>query len=297
MSKLVLTIKHNTWWIEVPIIPAASTLKHALVAPRWLCSLNPPRFVPVRREDHSAVRVRYRSHKVQVAISHDGPAYIGEEFPIDINITNEDDRELEVVLDVLLQPTEIDEAGAFMPGADRARCVLIMYLTVNYIAMDDQRSTSLLKAISCGVLAPGVSVLKKLHLTNAGAPGERVVDISVQSHSTAQPPVSPVSPVSPSAPQLVDRSETLRTLAVAAVRPLEVEYTVEYRRPTRPQPGISDLTTFDGGKRDETAAVEAVVTSTIVVVAPVGLVIQGVVLHRKVSVVRVDSRCTLAEAM
>ncbi|KAI0776280.1 Gryzun, putative trafficking through golgi-domain-containing protein [Trametes elegans] len=262
VSKVVLTIKHNTWWIEVPIIPAASTLEHALVAPRWLCSLDPPRFVPVRREDHSAVRVRYRSHKIQVAISHDGPAYIGEEFPIDINITNEDDRDLDVVLDVLLQPTEIDEA-------------------VNYIAMDDQRSTSLLKAISCGLLAPGVSVLKKLHLTNAGVPGERIVDISVQSHSTTQQPVSPVSPVSPSAPPLVDRSETLRTLAVAAVQPLEVEYAVEYRRPTRPQPGISDLTTFDGGNRDEAAAVEAVVTSTIVVVAPVGLVIEGVVLHRK----------------
>ncbi|KAI0359646.1 hypothetical protein OH77DRAFT_1587090 [Trametes cingulata] len=262
VSKLVLTIKENSWWIEVPITPQTSQLEHALTAPRWLCSVDPPRFVPIRREDHSAVRVRYRPHQVQVAISHDGPAYIGEEFPIEVNITNEDDRELDVVLDVLLQPTEVDEA-------------------VNYIAMDDQRSTSLLKGVACGVLSPGVSVLKKLYLTNAGAPGERVIDISVQSHSTAQPPVSPVSPVSPTAPSLVDKSETLRTLAVPAVQPIEVQHAVVYRRPTKPQPGLADLATFDGMERDEASAVEAVVTSTVAVVAPAGLMIESVVLHRK----------------
>ena len=108
----MFTIKESSWWIEVPIVPRAVQLEHALTAPRWLCSVDPPRFVPIRREDHTAVKVRWRSHRIQVAISHDGPAYIGEEFPIEINITNEDERELDVVLDVLLQPTEIDEAGA-----------------------------------------------------------------------------------------------------------------------------------------------------------------------------------------
>ena len=65
----------------------------------------------MRREDHAEVRVRYRTHRVDVAISHAGPAYLGEEFPIEIEITNSDDRELDVVVDVLLQPTDIDEAG------------------------------------------------------------------------------------------------------------------------------------------------------------------------------------------
>lgn len=111
VSKLVFTIKVNSWWIEVPIVPETTRLENALVAPRWLCSVDPPRFIPIRREDHSSVWVRHRPHQVEVAISHEGPAYIGEEFPIEINITNQDDRELEVVLDVLLQPTEIDEAG------------------------------------------------------------------------------------------------------------------------------------------------------------------------------------------
>ncbi len=158
---------------------------------------------------------------------------------------------------------------------------------VNHVAMDDQRSTSLLKAVACGVLAPGVSVLKKLYLANTGAPGERVIDISVQSHSTAQPPTSPVSPTTPAsatAPSLVDRSETLRTLAVPTVLPIEVEHAVTYRRPAKPQPGLADLMTFEGSQKDEAAAVEAVVTSIVSVVATSGLVVENVVLHRKVCV-------------
>ncbi|KAI0669705.1 Gryzun, putative trafficking through golgi-domain-containing protein [Trametes maxima] len=258
VTKIVFTIKQNSWWIEVPVIPAISSLEHALTAPRWLFSVDPPRFVPVRREDHSAVRIHYRNHyQVQVAISHDGPAYIGEEFPIDINIRNEDDRELDVVLDVLLQPTEIDEA-------------------VNYIAMDDQRSTSLLKAVACGVLTPGASILKRLHLTNAGAPGERVVD-----NLLPVSPKSPTSPASPGGPPLVDKTETLRTLTVAVVQPIEAAHAVVYRRPTKLLPGLLDLAMFEGDVRDEAAAMEAVVTSTVTVVAPAGLVIESVVLHRK----------------
>ncbi|KAH9889488.1 Gryzun, putative trafficking through golgi-domain-containing protein [Cubamyces lactineus] len=281
ISKLVFTIKESSWWIEVPIVPRAVQLEHALTAPRWLCSVDPPRFVPIRREDHTAVKVRWRSHRIQVAISHDGPAYIGEEFPIEISITNEDERELDVVLDVLLQPTEIDEA-------------------VNYVAMDDQRSTSLLKAVACGVLAPGSNVLKKLYLANDGAPGERIIDISVQSQSTAQPltqqqPTSPTSPTSPTAPPLLDKTETLRTLTIAAVDPVEIEHTVVYKRPTRPQPGLADLETFESGKRDEAAAVEAIVTSTLRVVAPSGLVIEGVTLHRQDNKLASVIDCSVAE--
>ncbi|KAI0753080.1 Foie gras liver health family 1-domain-containing protein [Daedaleopsis nitida] len=275
ISKLVLTIKERSWWIEVPIVPNASLPEHALTAPKWLCSVSPPRYVPMRREDHSSVRVRYRSHRVQVAIEHDGPAFIGEEFPIEINVTNQDDRELDFIIDVLLQPTELED-------------------TVNYISMDDQRSTSLIKTVACGILAPGVSVLKKLYLNNTGAPGERIVDISVQSQapsvssSGSTPPTSaPTSPTSPTSPiptdlvspPVVDRTETLRTLAISAVEPITVEHTSVYRRPTRPQPGLSDLQTFEG--QDEAAASEALVSSTFTIHAAAGLVIGRVALQRK----------------
>jgi len=37
-------------------------------------------------------------------------ALLDEEYPIVINVTNVDERYLDVVVDVLLQPTEVDEA-------------------------------------------------------------------------------------------------------------------------------------------------------------------------------------------
>jgi hypothetical protein len=55
--------------------------------------------------------VRYRPHRLQVSLTHQSPAYIDEEYPIVINIINDDYRALDVLIDILLQPTDIDEAG------------------------------------------------------------------------------------------------------------------------------------------------------------------------------------------
>jgi hypothetical protein len=46
-----------------------------------------------------------------VSLAHHSPAYLDEEYPIVISIINDDDRTLDVLLDILLQPTDIDEAG------------------------------------------------------------------------------------------------------------------------------------------------------------------------------------------
>jgi hypothetical protein len=55
--------------------------------------------------------VHYRPHKLRVSLTHQSPAYLDEEYPVVINIANDDYRTLDVVIDVLLQPTDIDEAG------------------------------------------------------------------------------------------------------------------------------------------------------------------------------------------
>ena len=57
--------------------------------------------------------VRLRPHSIHVSISHNVPAYIGEEYPILIEVTNTDSRELEVTADVLLQPSEIETASEY----------------------------------------------------------------------------------------------------------------------------------------------------------------------------------------
>ena len=59
------------------------------------------------------VSVRHRPHQLSISFSHHEPALLDEAYPIVVEITNTDDRALDVVVDVLLQPTEVDEAGAF----------------------------------------------------------------------------------------------------------------------------------------------------------------------------------------
>jgi trafficking protein particle complex subunit 11 len=46
-----------------------------------------------------------------VSLSHHAPAFLDEVYPIVIDITNADDRDVAVVVDVLLQPTDIDHGG------------------------------------------------------------------------------------------------------------------------------------------------------------------------------------------
>ena len=55
--------------------------------------------------------VRHRPHAVKVSLTHNSPTYLDEEYPVTIEVTNADDRTLEVVADILLQPSEIEGAG------------------------------------------------------------------------------------------------------------------------------------------------------------------------------------------
>lgn len=53
LTKVVLTVKHNSWWIELPI--ELNELQNygdrALESPKWLTSVDPPHYVPVKRGD------------------------------------------------------------------------------------------------------------------------------------------------------------------------------------------------------------------------------------------------------
>ena len=63
-------------------------------------------------------RIRHRAHRMDVSLEHHAPAYLDEEYPIAISVTNMDTCPLEIVVDVLLQPPEIDHAGAFEVVSD-----------------------------------------------------------------------------------------------------------------------------------------------------------------------------------
>jgi len=54
VSKLVLTLKENTWNIEIPFHPCGLS-SGVKPTPRWLSSLDPVRFTGVKREDVSTL--------------------------------------------------------------------------------------------------------------------------------------------------------------------------------------------------------------------------------------------------
>ncbi|KII95624.1 hypothetical protein PLICRDRAFT_662357 [Plicaturopsis crispa FD-325 SS-3] len=263
VSKLLFTLSEGSWKIDIPCDPCR-TRKDSVPHVGWLSSREPVRFLPMTRDNLSTVTVRHRPHNLRVSVTHNAPAYLDEEYPILIDITNEDDRELDIAVDVLLQPSDIDHA-------------------VNQIVFDDQTSSGLIKGIPFGVVAPGVNVLKTLHLINTGAAGDRVLDISVQSRSTATPaPVeSPTSPEYPASAALVDTNEILQTMVVPTAAPFKVTRHVSYRRALGEGPGLADLRTYEGDFWDDRDGGEAIVTTTLECTGPWGVDIESLKLDRK----------------
>ncbi|EMD33144.1 hypothetical protein CERSUDRAFT_118207 [Gelatoporia subvermispora B] len=260
--KLHLVLQEGSWTIELPLRPAKHRQQpHTL--PRWLVSAQPPRFMPIRHDNYSELRVHHRPHKVYVSVTHHAPAYLGEEYPITVEVCNTDERELDMIMDVLLQPSEFDEA-------------------VNHISLDDQKSSSLVKGIPLGVLPPGASLLKTIYLFNDGIAGDRTLDISVQSRSTATPePSSPASPNLSAEASLVDKSETLQTLTVGAVEAFKVEHDITYRRALGPQAGPSDLRAFSAEHWDDREGGEAVIASKFACAGPSSVVVESIKLVRE----------------
>ncbi|KAG6861710.1 hypothetical protein C0995_013279 [Termitomyces sp. Mi166 len=108
VDRLTLHIEEEKWKIQIPI---GLTTSRQYASPRWLTSVEPPRFLPIKRENSSSLSVKYRSHTLEVFLSHEPPAYLDEEYPITIDITNVDSRPFDVVVNVLIPPTEIDGAS------------------------------------------------------------------------------------------------------------------------------------------------------------------------------------------
>ena len=59
-------------------------------------------------------RVNHRAHQLKISFHHEAPAYLDQDYPITIEVTNIDIRDLGVVVNILLQPTEIDDAGTLV---------------------------------------------------------------------------------------------------------------------------------------------------------------------------------------
>ena len=59
---------------------------------------------------------------MKISFLHEALAYLDQDYPITVEVTNNDVRDLDVVVNILLQPTEIDDAGMLV--------VLLMVLVI-----------------------------------------------------------------------------------------------------------------------------------------------------------------------
>ncbi|KAF7315077.1 hypothetical protein MIND_00021900 [Mycena indigotica] len=246
ITQLVLTLTEGPWTIRIPFDAVGQN-----PSTRWLSSIDPPCFIPINREDCTSVSVRHRSHDISLSLSHKAPAYLDENYPILVQVTNSDDRELEVTGDVLLQPTDIE-------GAE------------NWIALDDERSSSLIKGISFGVLQPGVSAVKTLYLISTGGAGDRMLDISIQSVAVAATPT-----------ENPDMTETLQTLVIPTSEAIKADFNVVYKRTRGKSAGPGDLRTYDHDFWDDASGGEATVTARLSCPGPWGLKVVSMTLVRQ----------------
>ncbi|CAE6461506.1 unnamed protein product [Rhizoctonia solani] len=246
-------IKEGEWTLEFPL---RLEEKNDLEQRVWYSA---KRVVALRGAGSAVVDFVSPPHKVELSINHNGMAYIGEHYPIEVIIRNADSRPLYVSLDVLVQPA-VDDSQ-------------------NDITIGDETSSSLIKQVSLGLIQPGDHSSKTLILFTRGQPGERVLDFSVRSgvvssrapspSASPQRTVIPLSPtndklLSPSSPTYEDKAflpssthlpaesdketaETLHMLTVPAVVPFSHSASVVYEKAQVSQRDLLDPETFMPG--------------------------------------------------
>jgi trafficking protein particle complex subunit 11 len=143
----------------------------------------------------------------------------------------------------------------------------------------------MIKGVAVGRLAPGASAIKILHLVNTGAVGDRMIDISVQSRSTASASHVENEDDTVNSPGVLDVTDTLRTVSIPTVDPFNFQTNTIYRRPLRQQPGLGDMRTFDKEYWDDSDGGEAFISSVFKCEGPWNLEIESFILSRMVSVV------------
>ncbi|KAG8930220.1 hypothetical protein FRC01_003141 [Tulasnella sp. 417] len=245
---ITFVVKQGSWDIEIPYEFDADGATGILPdkpakTKQWLASsAGPYKFIPVHRTATSVCIVRPKPHSLHVEFQHSAPAYLDEQYPLLIKISNLDERELDTVVDVLLHPAE-DES-------------------VNKISFAEQESTGLIKGVQFGTIAPGGIASKTLYISSSGFHGNRVLDVSIRTRLHASedepstPPPVPESPTTSGPPS--DSCELLRTIAIPVVRPFECLSQATYHRTTASGGSrgrssfkeILDLTQFESGEFD-----------------------------------------------
>jgi hypothetical protein len=156
---------------------------------------------------------------------------------------------------------------------------------VNRITLEDEESMSLIRGVKFGVMGPGIETVKTLCLLNTGAVGDRTLDVSIRSQSTAQLLSSPVHQASDSAGPH-DTNETLHTLVIPTTQAIKITSNVTYQRSLKSQAGLVDLRTYGKDFWEDRVSGEATVITTFQCAASCGLRLGNIRLENQVQCVR-----------
>lgn len=164
---------------------------------------------------------------------------------------------------------------------------------MNWIVIEDTRSSSLIKGVQLGVLAPGATTVKTLHLFNTGASGDRMIDISIQSRTTiaGKPEIDQAEDHEDDEDDEDNNGETsshdsmehLHMIVIPTTNPFKLTHSVAYRHALDPWSGLANLETFDEAFWDDRRGGEALVTARLSCVGPSSLNIESLRLERRVS--------------
>ena len=146
---------------------------------------------------------------------------------------------------------------------------------VNRIILEDEESTSLIRGVKFGILGPGAETIKTLYLSNAGAVGNRTLDVSIRSQPTARLQSSPI-PQTRDSGGVQDVNETLQTLVIPTTRAIKISSNVTYQRSLQPHPGLADLRTYGNDFWEDKVSGEATITSIFQCAASCGLKLEGI---------------------
>jgi hypothetical protein len=171
-------------------------------------------FSPICNYANLENRVRYAPHILSVSLEHPGTAFVNEEYPIRLTIKNNDTRVLKIMVVILLPPGEEVKGKPSVPR----KSLSYLWSQGDYLINNGEHSANLIKQASPEVLQPGQEFRKDLFVVCVGVPGDRLLDISVNSSAAIE------------AADDSDTQETLKTLTVPSCEPLRTSAHAVYRQ-------------------------------------------------------------------
>ncbi|TYJ56593.1 hypothetical protein B9479_002685 [Cryptococcus floricola] len=195
LANVKLRLKQGSWAFELAFVPGEIT--------GWMTKKG---IVNHGATLSSSVFFSPEPHKVDVEITHQPFAFVGEDLPIQVKVINNDERTMEATLSIFMQPAEDGEE-------DGSR-----------ISVSAQETTTLLRDIALGTLAPGASISLPVHLW-APAESTKIIDFAL--HTTVNG--SPESLSASAETHMTEErpEEVNRTVVVPVLKAFAIETSVK----------------------------------------------------------------------